>query len=75
VTGVAARVGVRPDTIRDYLGVARLRRQAGEERPGDLPDPDARFGGSPVWRVETIERWVRSRPGRGVGGGRRRGSS
>lgn len=39
-------------------------------KPGDLPPPDDTYGRSPVWKASTIKRWMRERPGRGVGGGR-----
>lgn len=38
----------------------------------DLPEPDARIGRTRGWLPETIDAWVASRPGRGVGGGRPR---
>jgi hypothetical protein len=34
-------------------------------RPGDLPEPDAYFGQSPVWRRDKIDEWQKHRPGRG----------
>lgn len=57
-------------TVRGYHQHAEQRRRAGTPRPGDLPEPDERFGRSPVWLPETIDRWASSRPGHGAGGGR-----
>jgi len=38
--------------------------------PQKMPAPDAMIGKTRGWRRETIEAWIPSRPGRGVGGGR-----
>lgn len=37
-----------------------------------LPEPDVLVGTTRGWRPETIEAWIPTRPGRGVGGGRPR---
>lgn len=37
-----------------------------------LPQPDALIGRTRGWLPETIDRWNKARPGRGVGGGRPR---
>lgn len=50
--GVAAMLGIARDSVTRY----RAR--------GDLPEPDAVFGRSPVWRVATIREWQAQRPGR-----------
>lgn len=59
----AEYVGVSVNTWRPY--VAR----------GHAPPPDRREvkGGHavPVWRKTTLDRWLRERPGQGVGGGRK----
>lgn len=57
---VAAQLGVSRSTISTYLARGRM------------PEPDARYGGSPVWVPSTIALWIEQRPGRGVGGGRPR---
>jgi hypothetical protein len=70
-------------TMRNYHQTAERHRRLAEEarkrgeknperfvRPGDLPPPDEVYGRSPVWKLSTINRWLRERPGRGVGGGR-----
>jgi hypothetical protein len=33
-----------------------------------MPEPDEIFGRSPAWKPKTIDRWLRRRPGKGVGG-------
>jgi predicted DNA-binding transcriptional regulator AlpA len=71
---VAKMLGVAYNTVRYYLQQARANRHAGTPKPGDLPEPDRFFGRSPVWRRSTIEAWVPLRPGKGVGGGRPKGS-
>ena len=59
VKGVADRLGVDPSTVHTY----RSR--------GGFPEPDNRFGQSPVWLPETIDAWKAARPGQGKGGGRK----
>lgn len=65
---IALALGVEVTTVRQYLKAARARRAAGEERPGDMPEPDEILGRTPVWKPETIEKWLERRPGKGVGG-------
>lgn len=72
---VADHLGLSYKTVRSYHNVAEKRRREQNSRPGDFPSPDAQFGRSPVWLLETIDTWKASRPGRGVGGGRPRKSS
>lgn len=67
---VAKMIGVTYNTARFYLQQARANRRAGTPRPGDMPEPDRVFGRSPAWRRSTIQAWLDSRPGQGVGGGR-----
>jgi hypothetical protein len=54
-------------TVRTYLAKARKHRRDGTPRPGDLPEPDTTVGLSPVWRPQTIARWLEERPGAGNG--------
>lgn len=70
LSDVAEQLGLEYKTIRNYHQVAEKRRRDGGVRPGDFPPPDGVFGKSPVWKQSTVDRWVRRRPGRGVGGGR-----
>ncbi|KXO98148.1 helix-turn-helix transcriptional regulator [Tsukamurella pseudospumae] len=51
---VAQHTGVSLSTMKTYL--AR----------GYLPEPDAIIGRNRGWRVETIDAWTQSRPGRGA---------
>lgn len=68
---IAHDLGVELDTVRTYLKRARRNRQAGNPRPGDLPEPDAPpRGGRPRWKRSTYLAWKQNRPGRGAGGGR-----
>lgn len=50
---LAARLGVQINTVYIY----RTR--------GDLPPEDETVGRSPLWREDTIARWIAARPGRG----------
>ncbi|WP_435601282.1 helix-turn-helix transcriptional regulator [Streptomyces sp. C10-9-1] len=54
IADIADHWGVSEQTIRTY----RSRRR------GELPEPDAVFGRSPVWKPETIIRF--QRPGQGA---------
>lgn len=50
-TEVAARVGVKPDTLGRY----------------NLPEPDAMIGGTRGWLPETIDAWNAARPRKSAG--------
>lgn len=50
--GVAARIGVKPDTLKRYK----------------LPPPDGMVGKLPGWLPETIDAWNAARPGPGYWG-------
>lgn len=58
VADLARRLGVSEATVRTY----RWR--------GTLPTPSY-VGRTPVWDPAVIEEWIKTRPGRGAGGGRR----
>lgn len=66
---IAELLGVKHHSAQVYHQRATRNRRAGEPRPGDLPEPDARFGKSPVWERRKIVKWMEKRPGRGAGGG------
>lgn len=57
---VADLVGIEPTSWRTYVS------------RGDAPRPDDYVGATPLWRKSTIEKWMRERPGQGIGGGRPR---
>ena len=58
------------------MSVTDVARRLGITQPAatqaNLPPPDAWIGRTRGWRPETIEAWIPTRPGRGVGGGRPR---
>jgi hypothetical protein len=68
--GVSSLTGIEVAVLQKYQSEARRREREGNPKPGDMPPPDERFSGSPVWKVQTIRAWQKNRPGRGVGGGR-----
>lgn len=77
LAAAAERTGIQYRTLRNYHHRAEHHRRLAEQnndpsfiRPGDLPKPDEIFGRSPVWKPETIDAWLASRPGQGKGGGR-----
>lgn len=53
VQSVADLAGLTVRSVSSYL--AR----------GAMPEPDYRVGKSPLWKTETIERWLEGRPGKG----------
>lgn len=70
--GIAEKLGISLESARAYNSRAvHHRRQAARTgndayiRPGDLPEPAAYAGQSPVWYESTIDEWDRNRPGRG----------
>ena len=69
---VADMLGVGRQSIRTYQTRSAQHRKLAEEtgnksfiRPGDLPEPDGRFGNIPYWEKRTITEWMKHRPGRG----------
>lgn len=62
--GVAEYARITETSAREYHFRATRNRKAGDPRPGDLPEPDYRFGQSPVWRERTLRRWIRQSPKR-----------
>ena len=65
---ISAKTGIKPRTLRIYQAQANRRREDGNPKPGDMPPPDQVFGYSPVWLESTVDNWLESRPGQGVGG-------
>jgi len=62
-----------PDRFLSYSEVAeRLGVTTGALASANLPPPDVLVGSTRGWRPETIEAWIPTRPGKGVGGGRPR---
>jgi len=61
---IAERIGIGHDSARTYHKRATANREAGNPRPGDLPEPDIRLGGIPGWAAETIDTWEQQRPRR-----------
>jgi hypothetical protein len=55
---LAARLGIQRGSVHRY----RVR--------GDIPAPDEYVGRTPLWKVESIERWESERPGHGWRKGR-----
>lgn len=68
---VAKKLGVTVPVARKYLAESRRRSEAGINEPKDMPEPDHVFGQSPAWKESTIDSWIKRRPGRGSGGGRK----
>lgn len=70
--GCAARHGITLHGWHGALRAARVRRAAGKDRPGLVPEPDLAIPGKPLWLPETFWRWRSERVGQGMGGGRPR---
>lgn len=72
LAAIAERQGWTITTARTLHKRAQRRRRENTVRPGDLPPPDGHAGRAPWWYETTIAAWEKTRPGRGVGGGRPR---
>jgi hypothetical protein len=59
--------GVSKVTAQSNLSKSNKRREAGEPRPGDMPEPDDRVGQTPVYLMGTYRAWEAARPGRSGG--------
>lgn len=71
MSAAARLAGVTYASFRRYHERAKHNRQAGyPPAPGALPAPDY-IGRTPVWTRAQLDAWLRSRPGRGAGGGRK----
>lgn len=46
---VAERVGLAYDTLYSY------------RRRKSFPEPDTYFGRTPLWKIETVDKWLESR--------------
>jgi predicted DNA-binding transcriptional regulator AlpA len=54
---VVERLALRLDEIAKALGVSRSAIER-ERRAGRFPRPDLTIGRMPLWRPETVRRWV-----------------
>lgn len=58
VAEIATMVGLSEKSVRVYQErAARRRREGGERHPTEMPAPKHRFGRTPVWDRDDIERW------------------
>lgn len=76
---LAEKLGVSVASVRTYNERARAHRALAAETgdashilPGDLPEPDGRFGQSPYWFESTISKWMKKRPGQDHAKGKKR---
>jgi predicted DNA-binding transcriptional regulator AlpA len=53
----ATRLTLRLDELAETLGVSR-RTIERERSAGRFPAPDLHLGRAPLWRPETIRRWI-----------------
>jgi len=66
---IAELLGVKHGSAQMYHRRAQRNRREDAVKSGDMPEPDMRFGLTPVWERKAIEAWIAQRPGRGAGGG------
>ncbi len=52
-----ARLTYRLDELAEAFGVSR-RTIERERSAGRFPKPDLKMGKMPLWRVETVRRWI-----------------
>lgn len=59
-----------------YMGVTDIARMLGVTKAtisaADLPEPDVMIGRARGWSAESVDEWIRNRPGKGAGAGRPR---
>ncbi|TXH08338.1 MAG: hypothetical protein E6R04_10860 [Spirochaetes bacterium] len=53
--------GMSTSTLSTLLHRGRKNRALGKHFPNDIPEPDGKFGTSPVWRHETVQEWLTER--------------
>lgn len=58
---IAAMIGLTPASARTLHQRATRNRREGKPGERDMPEPDARFGRTPVWTRATVEAWKRAR--------------
>lgn len=58
---IAPMVGLTVKSAYTTHQRAARRRREGKPLTADMPEPDARFGRTPVWKRETIATWKRAR--------------
>ena len=59
---IATAAGITAESARTYHKRAERNRRGGNPRPGDLPPPDHRIDGKPIWAEQTIAAWLTDRP-------------
>jgi hypothetical protein len=50
--------GMSTSTLSTLLHRGRKNRAQGKNFPNDIPEPDGKFGTSPVWRHDTVQEWL-----------------
>lgn len=58
---MAEAAGMGVASFRVALTRSKKRRDANRSIPTDIPAPDRQFGRSPVWRKESMEKWIAER--------------
>ena len=58
---MAKAAGLGLPSFRVALTRSKSRRENGSELPTDVPEPDIIIGRSPVWSVESLNRWIDAR--------------
>ena len=63
--GLSGRMTLRLDELAAALGISR-RALERERAAGRFPRPDLTIGRMPLWRPETIRRWINEQASKGV---------
>lgn len=58
IKDIAGVLDVQEKSARIYHETAQRNRRNGHPRDKDMPEPDQRFGRTPVWRRSTIDAWA-----------------
>jgi hypothetical protein len=70
----AALQGITKSSADSIRTRSNRRRKEGQPKAGDMPAEDQKIGPSPYWKMSTYRAWEKSRPGKGAGGGRPKGT-
>ncbi|WP_141575892.1 hypothetical protein [Actinomadura sp. WMMA1423] len=70
----AALQGVKKTTVEANRSRHNARRGTPQARAGDMPGEDTVLGRVPFWRMSTFREWQASKPGKGAGAGRPKGT-
>lgn len=61
VEDVAGILGIKVSSLRVHSARSTARRSSGNTIAGNLPEPNYKYGRSPVWLESEIIKWAKTR--------------